>query len=98
TRSSTHFPSTTLFRSNTEGSENVALIIAKHWRRVEGLARLGMGMADLISRTVGVRALTGLTAVARMAISKDLVPSVPGPMPQKRSEEHTSELQSRENL
>jgi D-lactate dehydrogenase len=70
-------------RENTEGSENVALIIAKHWRRVEGLARLGMGMADLISRTVGVRALTGLTAVARMTISKDLVPSVPGPMPQK---------------
>jgi D-lactate dehydrogenase len=68
---------------NTERSENVALIIAKHWRRVEGLARLGVGMADLISRTVGVKALTGLTAVARMAISKDLVPSVPGPMPQK---------------
>jgi D-lactate dehydrogenase len=70
-------------RENSEGSENVALIIAKHWRRVEGLARLGTGMADFISRTVGVRALTGLTAVARMAISKDLVPSVPGPMPQK---------------
>jgi D-lactate dehydrogenase len=70
-------------RENTEGSENVALIIAKHWRRVEAIARLGMGMTDLISRTVGVRALTGMTAVARMAISKDLVPSVPGPMPQK---------------
>ena len=70
-------------RENTEGSENVALFIAKHWRRVEALARLGMGMTDLITRAVGVRALTGLTAVARMAISKDLVPSVPGPMPQK---------------
>src|SRR5271168_1035818 len=35
-------------RENTEGSENVALIIAKHWRRVEGLARLGTAMADLI--------------------------------------------------
>src|ERR1700693_6261021 len=70
-------------RENTEGSENVALFIAKHWRRVEALARLGMGMTDLITRAVGVRALTGLTAVARMKISKDLVPSVPGPMPQK---------------
>jgi D-lactate dehydrogenase len=70
-------------RENTEGSENVALIIAKHWRRVESLARLGTGIADFISRTVGVRALTGVTAMARMAISKDLVPSVPGPMPQK---------------
>ena len=47
------------------------------------IARIGMGAIDLISRTVGVRALTGLTAVARMALSQDLVPSVPGPMPQK---------------
>jgi D-lactate dehydrogenase len=70
-------------RENTDGREKVALAIAKRWRRVEALARLGMGATDLISRTVGVRALTGLTAVARMALSKDLVPSVPGPMPQK---------------
>jgi D-lactate dehydrogenase len=70
-------------RENTDAMEKVALTIAKRWGRVEGLARLGMGAADLISRTVGVRALTGLTAAARMALSNDLVPSVPGPMPQQ---------------
>jgi len=68
---------------STDASEKVALAIAKRWRRVEAIARLGMGVTDLISRTVGVRALTGLTAVARMALSKDLIPSVPGPMPQQ---------------
>ena len=70
-------------RENTDAREKVALAIAKHWRRVEALARMGMGAVDLISRVVGVSALTGLTAVARMALSQDLVPSVPGPMPQK---------------
>ena len=52
-------------RENTDGREKVALAIAKRWRSVETLARIGMGVADFISRTVGVRALTGLTAVAR---------------------------------
>ncbi|HMD06361.1 MAG TPA: FAD-binding and (Fe-S)-binding domain-containing protein [Candidatus Acidoferrum sp.] len=70
-------------RENTDAREKVALAIAKRWRRVEALARMGMGAVDLISRVVGVSALTGLTAVARMALSQDLVPSVPGPMPQK---------------
>jgi D-lactate dehydrogenase len=70
-------------RENTDGSEKIALAIAKRWRRVETIARLGMGVTDVVSRTVGVKALTGLTAVARMALSKDLVPSVPGPMPQQ---------------
>src|ERR1700733_2866883 len=79
-------------RENTDGSEKVALAIAKRWRRVESIARLGMGVTDVVSRTVGVRALTGLTAVARMALSKDLVPAVPGPMPQQapRLLPHTS--------
>jgi D-lactate dehydrogenase len=68
---------------NTDGREMVALAIAKRWRSVETIARVGIGVTNFISRTVGVRALTGLTAVARAALSKDLVPSVPGPMPQK---------------
>ncbi|HET9001096.1 MAG TPA: FAD-binding and (Fe-S)-binding domain-containing protein [bacterium] len=67
----------------TERREKAALAVARHWRRVEALARLGMGASDVVSKTVGVKALTGLTAAARTALSKDLVPSVPGPMPQK---------------
>jgi D-lactate dehydrogenase len=74
-------------RENTDAHEKVALAIAKRWRRVETIARLGMGVTDVISRTVGVGVLTGLTAVARVAISKDLVPSVPGPMPQQAPRE-----------
>jgi len=70
-------------RENTDGREKVALAIARRWRSVETIARIGIGVADVISRTVGARALTGLTAVARAAFSKDLVPSVRGPMPQK---------------
>jgi D-lactate dehydrogenase len=79
-------------RENTDAREKVALVIAKRWRRVETLARLGMGVTDLISKTVGVKALTGLTALARMALSTDLVPSIPGPMPQQAPRElpHTS--------
>ncbi|MGH9563843.1 MAG: FAD-linked oxidase C-terminal domain-containing protein, partial [Terracidiphilus sp.] len=70
-------------RENTIGREKIALAIAKHWKSVETMARLGIGVTDFISRTIGVRAMTGLTGVARAALSKDLVPSVPGPMPQK---------------
>ncbi len=66
---------------STEAREKVALKVAKQWATVEKLARTAMGAADIIQRTIGVKALTGLTASARLAISKDLVPSVPGPMP-----------------
>ncbi|HTU87541.1 MAG TPA: FAD-binding and (Fe-S)-binding domain-containing protein, partial [Solirubrobacteraceae bacterium] len=69
-------------RESTEPRERIALRIAKHYGRVEKLARTGLGASDIVSRTVGVNALTGLTSVARKAISNDLVPSVPGPMPQ----------------
>jgi D-lactate dehydrogenase len=68
---------------STDAREKVALAIARRWRRVESLARVGMAASDVISKTVSVKALTGLTGLARLAISKDLVPSVPGPMPRK---------------
>jgi D-lactate dehydrogenase len=74
-------------RENTDAHEKVALAIAKRWRRVETIARLGIGVTDVLSRTVGVGVLTGLSAMARAAISKDLVPSVPGPMPQQAPRE-----------
>jgi D-lactate dehydrogenase len=74
-------------RESTDARETVALAIARRWRRVESAARLGMVVTDVISKTVGIKALTGLTAVARMALSKDLVPSVPGPMPQQAPRE-----------
>ena len=63
---------------NTTGYQFDALLDAE--TPLEMLARLGLGASDVISKTVGVRALTGLTGAVRMAISKDLVPPVPGPM------------------
>jgi D-lactate dehydrogenase len=66
---------------STPRREKTALVIAKRWATAEKLARTAIGAADLVQRTVGVRALTALTAAARRVVSDDLVPSVPGPMP-----------------
>jgi D-lactate dehydrogenase len=66
---------------STPRREKAALLIARRWATAEKLARTAVGAADLIQRTIGVRALTGLTAAARLVVSDDLIPSVPGPMP-----------------
>ena len=66
---------------STPGRERAALVIARRWASAERLARTAVGAADIIQRTIGVRALTGLTSAARLVVSADLVPSVPGPMP-----------------
>ena len=66
---------------STPQREKAALMIAQQWATGEKLARTAMTAADIVQRTIGVRALTGLTAAARLAFSEDLVPSVPGPMP-----------------
>jgi D-lactate dehydrogenase len=66
---------------STPRREKAALMIARRWAAAEKLARTAVGAADIVQRTVGVRALTGLTAAARLVVSDDLMPSVPGPMP-----------------
>ena len=66
---------------STPRREKAALMIARRWATAEKLARMAVGAADIIQRTIGVRALTGLTAAARLVVSDNLVPSVPGPMP-----------------
>jgi D-lactate dehydrogenase len=66
---------------STPRREKTALMIARRWATAEKLARTAIGAADIVQRTIGVRALTGLTAAARRVVSDDLVPSVPGPMP-----------------
>jgi D-lactate dehydrogenase len=62
-------------------SEGVALAIAQRWDEVERLARLGLGGAEIVAKTVGLGALRGLAEVARSIISADILPTVPGPMP-----------------
>ncbi len=66
---------------STPRLEKTALMIARRWATAEKLARTAIGAADIVQRTIGVRALTGLTAAARLVVSDDLIPSVPGPMP-----------------
>lgn len=69
-------------QENTDRAEKVALRIAQRWATVEKLTRRGLAAADVVSGTVGVRALTGLTGAVRKVLSTDLVPSVVGPLPQ----------------
>src|SRR6202167_2662731 len=66
---------------STPRREKTALLVARRWATVEKLARTAIGAADVVQRTIGVRALTGLTAAVRLVVSDDLMPSVPGPMP-----------------
>jgi D-lactate dehydrogenase len=66
---------------STPRREKAALLVARRWATGEKLARIAVGAADLIQRTLGVKALTGLTGAARLVVSDDLIPSVPGPMP-----------------
>ena len=62
---------------STPRREKAALLIARRW--ATEAARTAVGAADLIQRTIGVRALTGLTAAARLVISDNLVPVRPRP-------------------
>ena len=66
----------------SEREEEIALSLAKRWRAVEKMARGGLAAAEIVSNVIGVKSLTGITALARSAIANDLMPSVPGPMPQ----------------
>jgi D-lactate dehydrogenase len=66
---------------STPRRERTALLIARRWATAEKLARTAVGAADIVQRTIGVRALTALAAAARLVVSDDLIPSVPGPMP-----------------
>jgi D-lactate dehydrogenase len=76
------------FRKLEHGDEanKVALLVAKNWSFVEKLARTGLHTAEIVQRIAGVGPLKELTAVARALITTDLIPSVPGPMPQHAGE------------
>src|SRR5580692_10515407 len=47
---------------STPRRERAALMIARRWATAEKLAGTAIGAADIIQRTIGVRALSGLTA------------------------------------
>lgn len=62
-------------------SRTVASGLARRWGAAATGARLAVATADLVQQTVGVKPLTALASVARRAITTDLMPAVPGPMP-----------------
>jgi len=68
-------------KEHGDRAEEVALTLAKNWGRVEKLARIALGAADLATRVAGVGFLKAITGLARSVVSADLMPAVPGPMP-----------------
>jgi D-lactate dehydrogenase len=62
-------------------AEEVALDVARKWAEVEKLARRGVKAADVAQTITSPHLLEALTDVARSVVSKDLVPTVAGPMP-----------------
>jgi D-lactate dehydrogenase len=68
-------------KENSEESEATALRIAKKWKRVEKLARAGLRATEIVQRIVGTAPVRAAAELARLVISKDLIPTVPGPMP-----------------
>jgi D-lactate dehydrogenase len=68
-------------RENSPSADRIALRLARHWRAVEKVSRVGLWGTHAFSALFGVKSLTALTAVARSIVSPDVLPSVPGPMP-----------------
>ena len=66
----------------TPTADNVALRLAKNWRAVEALARGSLSATHVFYTLFGFKPLGALTGIARAVASPDLIPSVPGPMPQ----------------
>ncbi|MEV6535614.1 FAD-binding and (Fe-S)-binding domain-containing protein [Streptomyces sp. NPDC051639] len=66
---------------STASRERAGLAAAKHWARLERLARTAMSAVDGVQSSVGAKVLTELSDAARFVVSGDLIPSVPGPMP-----------------
>lgn len=66
---------------NGDGAERAALRVAKRWRAVERSARRGLGVGEAVSDAVGDGPVRGVTALARRAVSAELVPEWEPPMP-----------------
>jgi D-lactate dehydrogenase len=63
-------------------SEAIALGIARRWATVEKLAVLSLGASHIVSRILGTGILSLFTKAVRLVVDNDLMPAVPGPMPQ----------------
>src|SRR5207302_6047330 len=91
---STLFPYTTLFRSDRQRLPSDAGPQRRHAREMNEHERDGARIDDIVVRASGVGGAIGASALGASA----LCASALGASRLMRSEEHTSELQSRENL
>jgi len=66
---------------HSAAAEDVALDVARRWAEVEKLARYGVKAADVLQTITSPHLLEALADAARGVVSKDLVPTVAGPMP-----------------
>ncbi|WP_406471370.1 FAD-binding and (Fe-S)-binding domain-containing protein [Streptomyces sp. NBC_01615] len=66
---------------STASRERAGLAAAKHWGKIERIARTGMSAVDSVQSRLDVKVLTEVTNAARFVASNDLIPAVPGPMP-----------------
>lgn len=71
------------FRADRVGpvGDRAADAAARHWGAVERAARGVVGAADLAQRAVGHRPLRLAADTARLVVSPDVLPTVPGPLP-----------------
>src|SRR5690606_41851609 len=96
THASTLFPYTTLFRSHVAEQAGVAGVVDGDAADVDHEAG-GLADGDAVNRAEGC--LVGARHRVRVECLNELHPApVEGHGPAERSEEHTSELQSREKL
>src|ERR1700733_7005991 len=66
---------------NSAGGEVLAFDVARKWAEMEKLARHVVKAADVVQTITSPDLLEALTDVAPSLVSKDLVPTVAGPMP-----------------
>ena len=68
-------------RERRRRDERIALAVARRWDRVESAARAGLRMGKAIERIAGTAPLRGATALARRAVSRELLPEWGDAMP-----------------
>ncbi|AZA13537.1 FAD-binding and (Fe-S)-binding domain-containing protein [Corynebacterium choanae] len=69
-------------KQHNQATQSAALHTAKHYDLVEKAARASMMAASRVGSTVGFGLLQAAADAGRTVISKDLLPTVPGPLPQ----------------
>ncbi|MGO4957675.1 FAD-binding and (Fe-S)-binding domain-containing protein [Luteococcus sp. Sow4_B9] len=68
-------------QQKSASAQRIATAVGEHWSPAQRVARAAVVVADGVQQRVGTAPLQALTGVARRAVSKDLLPTVPGPMP-----------------